>query len=326
MNVVRRFKKFPELGYVIQGMVVHQQPQRTPRHIRINGSLIPTYPLSEFQHLVEKFEIDRVFVPSIETMTNGYAGILKICQKKQIKLKVLSENSGSLMSLSRVYDMAGITIYSQERKRIDTAKYVLKRLFDIVFAVTALILLSPILLVTAAAILIESGMPIFFKQHRAAIRGGEMFYFYKFRSMVKDADALKESLFEKNESNGALFKIKNDPRMTKVGKIIRKLSIDELPQLINVIRGEMSIVGPRPLPVFDLEKLKESKDYWNTIKVREKVKPGITGLWQISGRSALGFHDMIWLDLYYIENQSLIFDLEIIFATIPVVLFGKGAC
>jgi len=324
MSVVQRFKKFPEMGYMIQGLIV-QQAQKSFRNIKINGSPIPTYPLSEIQDIVETCKVDRVFIPSIETMTNGYSAIFKICQKKQIKLKVLSENSDSLLSLSRVYDMAGITIYSPERTRIDMAKYVLKRLFDIVFAVIALILLSPMLFVTAAAILIESGMPILFKQLRAAIRGGEMFSFYKFRSMVKDADALKESLFEKNESDGALFKMKNDPRMTKVGKIIRKLSIDELPQLMNVIKGEMSIVGPRPLPVFDLEKLKESKDYWNSIKVREKVKPGITGLWQISGRSALGFHDMIWLDLYYIENQSLIFDLEIIFATIPVVLFGKGA-
>jgi lipopolysaccharide/colanic/teichoic acid biosynthesis glycosyltransferase len=143
--------------------------------------------------------------------------------------------------------------------------------------------------------------------------------------MIKNADAIKESLFEKNESDGALFKIKNDPRMTRVGKLIRKFSIDELPQLINVLKGEMSIVGPRPLPVSDLEKLKETKEFWKSIRDREKLKPGITGLWQISGRSKIGFREMIWLDLYYVENQSLLLDLEILFATIPVVLFGKGA-
>jgi lipopolysaccharide/colanic/teichoic acid biosynthesis glycosyltransferase len=143
--------------------------------------------------------------------------------------------------------------------------------------------------------------------------------------MIKNADAMKEELFDRNESDGALFKMKHDPRMTKVGKIIRKFSIDELPQLVNVIKGEMSIVGPRPLPVEDLEKLDESKEFWSSIKDREKIKPGITGLWQISGRSNLGFREMICLDMYYIENQSLLFDLEIMFATVPVVIFGKGA-
>jgi lipopolysaccharide/colanic/teichoic acid biosynthesis glycosyltransferase len=194
-----------------------------------------------------------------------------------------------------------------------------------VVAVLALVVISPIFVITSLAIYIESGLPILFRQRRTAIKDGKTFSFYKFRSMVKDADALKESLFEKNESDGALFKMRNDPRMTKVGKILRKFSIDELPQFINVLKGEMSIVGPRPLPVEDFEKVEETKEFWKSIKDREKVKPGITGLWQISGRSKVGFREMIWLDLYYVENQSLLFDLEIIFATIPVVLFGKGA-
>jgi lipopolysaccharide/colanic/teichoic acid biosynthesis glycosyltransferase len=204
-------------------------------------------------------------------------------------------------------------------------KRLLKRLFDILFASLSLLVISPILITASIAIFIETGTPIFFKQKRAAIKGGKIFHFYKFRSMIQDADAVKESLFEKNESDGALFKIRNDPRMTRVGKLIRKFSIDELPQLINVLKGEMSIVGPRPLPVSDLEKVEGTKEFWRSIKDREKLKPGITGLWQVSGRSKLGFSEMIWLDLYYIENQSLLFDLEIIFATIPVVLFGKGA-
>jgi exopolysaccharide biosynthesis polyprenyl glycosylphosphotransferase len=257
--------------------------------------------------------------------TERLTEIIQVCRESNTKLRVLSQESEELLRFSHVRDLAGITLYSAPRKNIEKTKRVVKRAFDIVAAILALVFISPIFVITSLAIYIESGMPILFKQRRAAVKGGKTFNFYKFRSMVKNADAMKESLFEMNESDGALFKIKNDSRMTKVGKIIRKFSIDELPQLVNVIKGEMSIVGPRPLPAEDLKKVEETKDFWKSIKDREKVKPGITGLWQISGRSNIGFREMIWLDLYYIENQSLLFDLEILFETVPVVLFGKGA-
>jgi exopolysaccharide biosynthesis polyprenyl glycosylphosphotransferase len=324
MNIIHRFKNFPELGYDIKGIVTNQKKDPlTPT--QIHGTFVPKYSLSEFENVVIANNIDRAFVPSTNTVSNGYVQVLNLCRKHSVKLKVLSEDSDQLLHLSRVYDIAGITIFSPQRARIDLMKRLLKRLFDIAFASLSLLLISPILITASVAIFIETGMPILFRQKRAAIKGGKKFYFYKFRSMIKNADAIKESLFEKNESDGALFKIKNDPRMTRVGKLIRKFSIDELPQLINVLKGEMSIVGPRPLPVSDLEKLKETKEFWKSIRDREKLKPGITGLWQISGRSKIGFREMIWLDLYYVENQSLLLDLEILFATIPVVLFGKGA-
>jgi lipopolysaccharide/colanic/teichoic acid biosynthesis glycosyltransferase len=147
----------------------------------------------------------------------------------------------------------------------------------------------------------------------------------KFRSMIDNADQMKEELLEHNDSDGALFKMKNDPRTTRVGRIIRKLSIDELPQLFNVLKGDMSLVGPRPLPLLDFEKVDETDEFWETIQDRGAVKPGMTGLWQVSGRSDVKFREMILLDLYYVENHSLLFDLEIMFETIPVVLFGKGA-
>jgi lipopolysaccharide/colanic/teichoic acid biosynthesis glycosyltransferase len=143
--------------------------------------------------------------------------------------------------------------------------------------------------------------------------------------MVKNADALKADLRQHNESDGALFKMRKDPRITRVGRFIRRYSIDELPQLLNVLKGDMSLVGPRPLPVGDFELVKEGDEFWSSIKDRDKIKPGMTGLWQISGRSNIGFKEMVLLDLYYVENHSLLFDLEILFATIPVVLFGKGA-
>jgi exopolysaccharide biosynthesis polyprenyl glycosylphosphotransferase len=324
MDIIHRFKNFPELGYEIKGIITNQKGH-SHNPINIHGTLVPKFSLTEIEQVIAENDIDRVFVPSTSTITNGYSSILTLCQKEYIKLKVLSEDSDSLLKMSRVYDIAGITLFSPERRRINALKKILKRVFDVVTALLAFGILSPIFIIASLAIFIESGRPILFRQKRAAIKGGKIFYFYKFRSMIKDADAMKETLFGKNESDGALFKIKNDPRMTKVGKVMRKFSIDELPQLINVLKGEMSMVGPRPLPVIDLDKVRESKEFWKSIKDREKVKPGITGLWQVSGRSKVGFREMIWLDLYYIENQSLLFDLEIIFATFPVVLFGKGA-
>ena len=143
--------------------------------------------------------------------------------------------------------------------------------------------------------------------------------------MVSNAEQMKAELMGKNESDGALFKIKNDPRVTNVGRLIRKLSIDELPQLFNVIKGEMSLVGPRPLPPSDFENANEPNEFWDAIYERSSVKPGMTGLWQVSGRSNIKFREMILLDLYYVENHTLLFDLEILFETIPVVLLGKGA-
>ena len=187
------------------------------------------------------------------------------------------------------------------------------------------VVLLPVGLVIAALIKLTSPGPVFFKQERALYKGGPTFWFYKFRTMYVDAEERKKELLDKNETNGALFKMKNDPRVTPVGRFLRKYSLDEIPQFINVLKGEMSIVGPRPLPVRDFDMLKNGKMNYDWYTKRGAAKPGITGLWQISGRSNLSFEEMCMLDLYYIENQSVFFDLEIMFDTIPVMFLGKGA-
>jgi lipopolysaccharide/colanic/teichoic acid biosynthesis glycosyltransferase len=150
-----------------------------------------------------------------------------------------------------------------------------------------------------------------------------VFDIYKFRSMTHEAERSKASL--RNESNGALFKVRQDPRVTRVGRIIRRYSIDELPQLINIFKGDMSLVGPRPLPVEDFMHLSEEDKMGTLYHHRSAMKPGLTGLWQISGRSDLGFREMLLLDIYYIENHTHLFDLEILLRTIPAVLFARGA-
>src|SRR6202034_1554570 len=178
--------------------------------------------------------------------------------------------------------------------------------------------LSPLLLAIAAAVKLSSRGPVFYRSVRPGI-GGKPFHCFKFRTMREGSDLTQDDLEPFNESSGALFKIRDDPRLTGVGRFLRRFSLDELPQLVNVVRGEMSLVGPRPLPMRDFEKLEE----WH--KKRYLVLPGITGLWQISGRAELDFDDLVRLDFVYLERWSVFLDLSILLKTIPAVLSRRGA-
>lgn len=190
---------------------------------------------------------------------------------------------------------------------------------DIIGAMIGLISLSWLFLIVAVLIKLEDPKgPVFFKQIRVG-KDGKQFYMYKFRSMVTDAEKRLKELLNYNEVSGAMFKMKNDPRVTKVGKFIRKTSIDELPQLWNVLKGDMSLVGPRPpLP-------REVEQYTEYDKQRLLVTPGCTGLWQISGRSNVGFEEMVELDLKYIRERSLLYDIKIIFKTIKIMIKPNSA-
>jgi lipopolysaccharide/colanic/teichoic acid biosynthesis glycosyltransferase len=193
-----------------------------------------------------------------------------------------------------------------------------KRGLDIALCVPGLLALSPLFLFTALAIKIESPGPILFRQLRVG-RAGRPFYCLKFRSMSADAESRKADLAHLNEVDGPVFKIKHDPRITRVGRILRKYSLDELPQLINVVRGEMTLVGPRPpLP-------REVEQYDDWMLRRLDVAPGITCLWQISGRSDTNFEQWMRLDMEYIETRCFVKDVSILLRTIPAVLFGRGA-
>lgn len=193
-----------------------------------------------------------------------------------------------------------------------------KRAFDVIGAAMALLLISPVLAVAALAIKITSPGPIVFRQKRVG-RDGELFNVLKLRTMVVDAEAKLESLRELNEASGPVFKIRNDPRITPVGRILRKFSIDEFPQLWNVLRGEMSLVGPRPaLPA-------EMETWTADLHERLRVRPGITGMWQVNGRTDTSGSDYVRLDLYYVDNWSLLIDLIVMAKTVPAVISGRGA-
>lgn len=193
-----------------------------------------------------------------------------------------------------------------------------KRIIDIIASVLILLLLSPLLLVVVLLIKLTSRGKALYVQERNGFQG-KIFKMYKFRSMIMNADTFITDLEKKNEAQGPMFKIKDDPRVTKIGRFIRKTSIDELPQLLNIIKGEMTLVGPRPpLP-------KEVAKYEAWQKLRLSVKPGLTGLWQISGRSNVGFEEMVRMDLRYIRERSLFYDIKIIIKTIPVMFGSKDA-
>jgi exopolysaccharide biosynthesis polyprenyl glycosylphosphotransferase len=194
----------------------------------------------------------------------------------------------------------------------------MKRGLDIIASGIGLVVLSPLLGLVALAVKSDTPGPILFRQERVG-KNGRPFVLYKFRSMVVGAEQEQDQLVGQNEASGPLFKIKDDPRLTRVGKIIRRMSIDELPQLHNVLRGEMSLVGPRPAVPQEVEQYQE----WH--RKRLEISPGLTGLWQVSGRSDLTFDEMVLLDIYYIEHWSPALDAIITLRTIPRVLFGDGA-
>lgn len=214
---------------------------------------------------------------------------------------------------------------AMERLKVNPAKvnerpfyHVVKRLFDIVASACALILLSPLFLFLVIKIRSEDGGPAFYSQERIG-KDEKPFKMWKFRSMVVDADKMLDKLEDQNEIDGAMFKIKDDPRVTKIGHVIRKYSLDELPQLWNVLIGDMSLVGPRPpLP-------SEVEEYTNYDKQRLTVMPGCTGLWQVTRRSEADFDEMVWLDIVYINHSGAFEDLKLIIKTVLVMIHPNGA-
>jgi lipopolysaccharide/colanic/teichoic acid biosynthesis glycosyltransferase len=232
-----------------------------------------------------------------------------------VRKKLISKVSESISPKTRHRRAMKVFIWEMTVR----LSYRAKRLLDIVVSLAAFIAILPVFIITTIAIWIENPGPILYAQTRVG-RNGKHFRFFKFRSMIVNADKMKEQLSSMNESSGGvIFKIKKDPRITKVGRIIRKLSIDELPQLFNVLKGDMSLVGPRPpLP-------QEVAEYTLEERKRLHVIPGITCLWQVSGRSDIPFDEQVKLDMQYIQSSSILNDIVLLFRTVPAVLTGKGA-
>ncbi len=314
-GVIRTLLARPDLGFRLVGYLGDRAGENN-----IGSGRIPH--LGDIQDLdkvlKEQMALHTIFIALPGGMHRQISNLLRICVTHDIRAQVVPDLLQ--MSLNRVefINMSGIPMLGVREKRISRLGRTMKRALDLalvlILSIPALILMA----IIAVAVRFDSPGPIIYSGVRVG-RDGKLFNMYKFRSMVLGADAQKQALQEWNESDGPIFKIKDDPRMTRVGRWLRRSSLDELPQLYNVLLGQMSLVGPRPpLP-------EEVVEYKPWQRQRLSVIGGITGLWQVSGRSNLTFDELCLLDIYYIENWSLAMDIRILLQTIPYTLFGRGA-
>lgn len=310
----------PEMGYRILGFA--DDEWAGSEDLQKNGwSLMCN--LEDLPRFLRRSVVDEVVIAvPLRSFHNDASGIAALCEQQGIMLHVLSDLfnlKNRLPGAEDVEDPHLITHSSGIEKGWPT---VIKRVLDFSLSLMLLVLLAPLLLVTAALIKLTSRGPVFFVQKRIGFNK-RPFVIYKFRTMVMDAEQKLRDIEYLNEVSGPVFKIKNDPRLTPIGKFLRKTSIDELPQLFNVLSGDMSLVGPRPLQLRDYELFTEAGEDWQ--RCRFSVLPGITCLWQVNGRSSLPFHQWMELDLQYVRSWSLWLDLQILAKTIPAVLRGSGA-
>lgn len=314
-SVIRTLLARPDLGYRAIGYVDDGHPDNN-----IGLERIPR--LGEW-HALENIlqtapHLDTVFIALPGDAHQRIMELVRVCQRYGKRARVVPDLFE--LSLNRVEfsNMGGLPVLSVRDVRLSHFNQASKRLLDLTLLALGAI---PALLVTAVvalAIKLDTRGPVFFVQERIG-QHGRPFKMIKFRSMVLNAEDQKEALRAMNEATGPIFKIRHDPRLTRIGRFIRRLSLDELPQLLNVLKGEMSLVGPRP-PLAE-----EVAQYQPWHRQRLEVKGGITGLWQVSGRSDLTFDEQCLLDIYYIENWSLSLDLRIMLQTVPFALFGRGA-
>ncbi|WP_376788436.1 undecaprenyl-phosphate glucose phosphotransferase [Thermoflexus sp.] len=312
--VMRAALARPELGYRIVGFV-DDDPEKARTDI---GPFRARGTLEDLPKVLREDRVDEVIITLPMAFYDRIQEVIRHCEARRIPVRIVPDPFQLALSRLDMRDLDGIPLIGVREARFSPWQFRLKRAMDLVLAALLLLLSAPLMALIALAIKLDSPGPVIFRQVRVG-KEGRLFTMYKFRTMRVGAEQEQERLRALNEASGPLFKIRNDPRVTRVGRILRRLSLDELPQLINVLKGEMSLVGPRPPVPAEVEAYKP----WQ--RQRLAAVPGMTGLWQISGRSDLTFDEMCLLDIYYIENWSPLLDLEIMLRTIPRVLMGEGA-
>jgi exopolysaccharide biosynthesis polyprenyl glycosylphosphotransferase len=274
--------------------------------------------LEQLPELLASGSVDEVIIADPDFPQQTAVELVDSCHQRGVSVRVAPSTMEILMSRAEFVPGQSVPLFELKPPVFEGIDYAIKRSFDLIGASLLLALLSPVLIGIALVIKISSRGPVFYRSVRPGM-GGVPFACWKFRTMYHDADQRQADLESANEASGALFKIRNDPRLTRIGRLLRRFSLDELPQLGNVLAGEMSLVGPRPLPQRDFDQLEE----WH--KKRYLVLPGITGLWQVSGRADLDFDDLVRLDFLYLERWSVFLDLTILLKTVPAVLSRRGA-
>jgi exopolysaccharide biosynthesis polyprenyl glycosylphosphotransferase len=285
---------------------------------RPNNGLVSLGTLDELAVVIARYRIDEVIIADPDFPQQKAVELVDICHNQGVRVRIAPSTMELLVHRAEFVPGEAVPLFELKPPVFEGFDYVVKRSFDIGVSSLLLLMMAPLLAAAALAVRLSSRGPIVYRSMRPGI-GGKPFACLKFRTMYRDADQRQADLESLNEATGALFKMRDDPRMTPVGRLLRRYSIDELPQLFNVLRGEMSLVGPRPLPARDFERLEE----WH--KKRYLVTPGITGLWQVSGRSELDFDDLVRLDFLYLEGWSVFLDLSILVKTVPAVFTRRGA-
>ena len=314
LMVMRTIAARPRLGYELVGFL-DDNPAKNQTDI---GRFQALGPLGNFRGILQNHDIDTAIICLPWKSHRTVAHLLYVCEQSGIKAQIVPNFFQLTKNQMQVERLDGIPLITTRSVSIAGWNFFVKRALDVTLATVMLIAGLPLAALIALAVRLSSPGPIVYSQTRIG-RNGQPFKIYKFRSMIADADAQLDEMAELNEASGPLFKMRDDPRRTPLGCILRRFSLDEIPNLINVLRGEMSLVGPRPnVP----EEVAQYKD-WH--RKRLSVSPGMTGMWQVSGRSDLTFDEMVLLDIYYAENWSLTLDLGIMLRTIPKVMGGEGA-
>jgi exopolysaccharide biosynthesis polyprenyl glycosylphosphotransferase len=289
---------------------------RTPRHAR--DGLISLGALGGLSEAMDRSPVDEVIVVDPDFPERELLDVIDCAHGRGVRVRIAPSTTEVLIHRAEFVPGQSLPLFELRPPVFEGVDFVIKRSFDLVVATLTLLVLSPLLLLIAIAIKLDSRGPVLYRSMRPGI-GAVPFACLKFRTMIEGADRRQLDLEERNEATGALFKMRADPRLTRVGRALRRFSLDELPQLANVLRGQMSLVGPRPLPQRDFDKLQQ----WHM--QRYQVMPGMTGLWQVSGRADLDFDDLVRLDFLYLERWSVFLDLAILAKTLPAVIWGRGA-
>jgi exopolysaccharide biosynthesis polyprenyl glycosylphosphotransferase len=323
-RIMKDIAERPDLGYKLLGYVSDTLDApggaswRVPISRRYSASLKRLGGLRDAGELIGQHGPHEVIVALPASQHAQTLAILDSCRELGVEFKLAPDLCEMRFNEVRIDALNGVPLIGVKDLALQGVNLFIKRCMDVVLVLIALAMASIPMLAIAGAIKLTSPGPVFFRQKRVG-KGGRVFTCYKFRSMYRDAEARLEEIRHLNEVDGPIFKMKNDPRLTRVGKLLRQTSLDELPQLFNILKGDMSWVGPRPPTPSEVEKYSD----WHLKRL--DVTAGLTGLWQVSGRSNLSFDEMVKLDLYYAENWSLAFDITIMLRTVPAVLKRAGA-